>query len=511
MSERSVKATAFLLFLIALAIRIFFILRNQFDGLYGQDSYAYYDYALALSSSVMHGTVLPPFFWPIGFPALVALATLIVGPSPVAGQAVSLVTGSLVAPLGFLITRQVATEGASASNSRSVGIRDVASFTTGLILATGGQLVQSSVVVMSDAAALFWTTFSAYVLLRYLQGYRERWLMLAAIALSMAIVTRWVYAGLIPVWGLVLLFEHVRGRAIRLPIRPLATACLMGVVVLSPQLVLSSTDPAPVLGHSWLVGWNPLNALSQTIDNVDGHFAYALPVGVFYAQTGFHPGYISPVLTILLLAGAYAVARQANRFPTGAVLLLGWVVIEYGFVAGIPYENFRFGLAYLLPLAVLVGVGAQSLYLFLGSHGIPSKAVSRTLALVLVAGLGWNLFWTGHPLEIILDIKRGELRIIDLLHDRVASGATIVAFGPTLSIQHYTSLRAVDLSEQTPDALRSLAGESNRLYLIVDISNLETQWRGRSPSLNFEFLVTHFESHRLDQVGNYTLFALDTR
>jgi hypothetical protein len=78
------------LFLVALLVRVAMALIFQFDGLYGQDPFAYLQPP-------------PPFFWPIGYPLLVVLGTLVVGVQPLAGQLVSIIAGALIAPLVFLI------------------------------------------------------------------------------------------------------------------------------------------------------------------------------------------------------------------------------------------------------------------------------------------------------------------------------------------------------------------------------------------------------------------------
>ena len=67
-----------------------------FDGLYGQDAYAYFDYAtVSVRRSIMSGAPLEAFFWPPGYPLLVALTSFVVGPSALAGQVVSLTMGAL--------------------------------------------------------------------------------------------------------------------------------------------------------------------------------------------------------------------------------------------------------------------------------------------------------------------------------------------------------------------------------------------------------------------------------
>src|SRR5579863_5330207 len=59
--------------------------RHGFDGLYGQDAYAYFDYgAISVRQSLSTVAPLQPFFWPPGYPLLVALASFAVGPTALA-------------------------------------------------------------------------------------------------------------------------------------------------------------------------------------------------------------------------------------------------------------------------------------------------------------------------------------------------------------------------------------------------------------------------------------------
>src|SRR5712692_6800389 len=83
-------------------------LSRGFDGLYGQDAYAYFDYATAsVRQSIVHLAALEPFFWPPGYPLLVALVSFAVGPSPIAGQLVSLLMGALVTPFTALVVHEI--------------------------------------------------------------------------------------------------------------------------------------------------------------------------------------------------------------------------------------------------------------------------------------------------------------------------------------------------------------------------------------------------------------------
>src|SRR5438874_12410230 len=96
------------LFAFALLVRVVAIGLTQFDGLYGQDAFAYYDYARELWQRVHNLQAPEPFWWPLGYPALVALAFSLGGLTPPAAQAVSVVSGALVAPLVYGWVREIA-------------------------------------------------------------------------------------------------------------------------------------------------------------------------------------------------------------------------------------------------------------------------------------------------------------------------------------------------------------------------------------------------------------------
>src|SRR5712691_4644897 len=71
--------------------------RAGFDGLYGQDPFAYYAYAVGpLRESLARGQWLPPLYWPPGYPLLIAAVVGLTGPTPLAGLIVSLIAGASV-------------------------------------------------------------------------------------------------------------------------------------------------------------------------------------------------------------------------------------------------------------------------------------------------------------------------------------------------------------------------------------------------------------------------------
>jgi hypothetical protein len=148
---------------LALLIRLGVSLYWQFDGLYGQDAFAYFDQAMAIRQNLPQGQPPPTdFFWPNGYPLLIALFSLWVGQTALAGQLPSLLCGAWLASLAFLLSRDLL--GDISSNDKIFSTRsDFGGILAGLIVATAGQPILSSVVVMADIPALFWATLGVWL------------------------------------------------------------------------------------------------------------------------------------------------------------------------------------------------------------------------------------------------------------------------------------------------------------------------------------------------------------
>lgn len=471
------------LFVLALAARAAVVVLSGFDGLYGQDAFAYYDQAVAMAARLPRGEPPPTdFFWPNGYPAMAALSMAVFGPKPFAAQVVSLLCGAALAPLAYVICRDLFPH----AHPR-------AGIIAGTIAAVAGQSMLSSVVVMADVAALFWAALAMWLTVNAWRGPRAHaWFAAAGGALGMAMITRWVYGLLLPVLLLHALRQCPRDR--RWLRRLLVAVAAMAVVVL-PQVGLSMHRPEGVF-HSWLLGWRPGNALGTHFETVDGIFAYRLPVGLFYALPAAHPGYLVPPLGILVLWGGVCAWRARSR--DSLVLLVGWAGAMYAFLAGIPYENLRFGLSLWLPLVVLAGVGADALW----TRPRLSTWTRAAVALSVAGMMGWSC-WTLARFVRRQHAIKGVVREVE---QRLPPGATLVTFGLTLTARRYTGLDVVEIFEQDAASLAVLARRPGRLYLLLDTANAATQWRGRPPDENYRWLREHTRLERMAEFPPYTLF-----
>ena len=506
------------LFLLALVARVFFVWRESFDGLYGQDAYAYYDYAKQMYAALSHAELPPPFWWPFGYPALLSFGFLFLGTSVRSAQIITLISGAMVAPLTFLLSRE-AIRGPRAN---------LAGLVAGGIVALGGQLIQSSVVIMADAPALMWATLSAWLLIRYRRSGGIAVLSLSAVAMSLALISRWENLGFALVWlAATLVPGPARGRhgedtSNQLDLRKSGPALLIALglaaIVVLPQVIYQVESASPLAGQSWLEGWSLANALASSFDTIDGHFDYALPVAVFYAQVFFHPAFLFPLLTPFLFVGAWLFLEQIRSQASTSILLLGWILLMYVFLAGIPYENFRFGLGFIVPVAVLAGKGAAWAWGKLSEEQLPYpravgvKHLKRAYSIAPLALVGISLvgtvLWESRVLQPVLAEKEMELAAARWVSARLPSSSSLYSFGVTEALQAYSTLDVKDLSEESPAQIAADAQTEARRYLFVDVSNIETQWRGRSLDQNLSALRGRLGLQEMGRLGRFTLFYI---
>src|SRR5579859_610464 len=171
--------------------------RLNFDGLYGQDPYAYYDYGRQMKDLILSGHSLGYFYWPLGYPALVGGGFLLGGLHEAIAQTVTILFSAAGAAFSGLIAVEI---------GRALGFSArmawIAGTLTWLLIAVAGQVIQSGIVIMSDMPGMAWAALSCWTLLRYVRSGHSRWLALAALALALATMTRWQYGGLALPWAL---------------------------------------------------------------------------------------------------------------------------------------------------------------------------------------------------------------------------------------------------------------------------------------------------------------------
>ena len=479
------------LFAGALLIRLAAIWIWRFDGLYGQDAFAYYQQALAIAERAPQG-LLPPtdFFWPNGYPLLAALFMGLLGRSELAAQLVNLLCGAALSPLVYALSRDLFPK---------IGRR--AGVWAGLIVAVAGQPILSSIVIMADIPALFWATLAAWWLVRAWQppSVRAGFLLLAGLALGLAAATRWVYVLLALPFAAYALAQTGRRqwRSLLLPV-------VGGLSVLLPQVWLSLNRPESLL-HSWLLNWRISNGWGRQFAHIDGDYTYPLPVGIYYLQPLAHPNYMLPVLGLAALWGMWHLWR--SRAWAALVLLGGWFGVVYLFLAGIPYENFRFGLTLYLPAVLLAGLGVERLRAA-PPVKIERRMWERAVHIVVVASLLGMGLWAVRSMDRFLSAQNQSKATAQAVARIPPANASVLAFGLTLTLQHYTDLHVVEFYNLNPETLDAATTSAAPVYLLVDPVNIAQQWQERPPAINYQWLQAHRMLTRLADFPPYSLFQI---
>ncbi len=503
---------------LALLVRLWALWSLHFDGLYGQDSYAYYYHGVELwrAHSLSYPWPWLPsplhLYWPLGEPVLVAAATALAGTSSAyAALAVSVAAGLGVVALTHLLAFRVAQS--LFKGTWSTVIATLAALLIGL----AGLEVQASGTIMADAPALFWAMCAAWLWttpwVELPQQHRLGISFLAGTCFALAVSTRLEYAPLGVAFALYWLAQ--RGRS---GVRP-AVAALLGVAVAAVPLLLSTVSYSnPVVHQQWLTSWSIQHYWQTRFFTADGLQHYPMSVGEFYLLRPLVapqslPFLLAPFVpaAILALAGGIRMTRRSHGYVPNAgpllLLLLAWWLVPALYLSGVPFESARFALIYAPPLAILEAVGLAATVRYLLSAWRPALPGALVLAIL---GLGILAVDIRRPLAALADGKTGDLSAVHWLAGHAPPGATLVTFSLTLTLYHYGDLRGhgwtlVDLSALTPGDLRRLV-RTRPLVVVADEQNLGTQWTGLPPDAAFDWLMAHAHLRSVAQVGAYTVW-----
>lgn len=478
-----------------------------FDGLFVKDSYAYFEYAVGpLRTSVRDGAPFPPFFWPPGYPLLVALASSIVGTVPLAGQVVSLMAGSAVPILTVLLASQV---WADARLPWRVPL------VAGLLAAFVGQLWESSVLVMSDTTGLAAATLAMWSVARFGKATTQssapdtRWLMLAAAAMAYAVLTRWGYALVaIPCTAYAILAMARRPRrgmwqaVVAVAIALVILAPLMGSVIEVLRGTASTENPPAFAGNLVQRSWDPMNAYRREFTTPDGHLQWQLPMGLWYALAPAHWRYFTPLLATLLFPGVWFGIRKRSR--EFLLLVLGWAGIVYVFLAGDQYQSLRLALMFVPPLAILVAIGAVGVFDRLSRKYRLWPVALMVAGVLLMAHGGWM------GTRNVIAQKASLVALTRWVEAAVPRNAQVLVFGPTQILEHESVLDIHEIFWLRQDDLERLLSNDRPTFALLHVSNVTTQWRDRSPDLIYRWLRDGPGLRNVGQHEPYTLFRVSS-
>jgi hypothetical protein len=240
--------------------------------------------------------------------------------------------------------------------------------------------------------------------------------------------------------------------------------------------------------------------LQREFTTADGFLRYALPNGLYYAIAPANPALFGPLLAPWIAVGAWVAARSWHR--KDMLLIGGWAAIVYAFHAGAPWQNFRFTLAYLPPLAILVALGLVWAWRRV-EHRLATAVVAVTLlGLATMALSGVRL------VQGFVDRKDADLAMVRWVEGRTEAEARLLTFGPTLTFKHYSRLPTLEMFELSPAQLPAILASSEPSYMLIDEANVESQWLDRPPAQVLQWLRDEPGLAPLGQYGSYSLYRI---
>ena len=332
LSSERLLAVLSLALLVAVSIGLFAFLlaRFPFDGLSGQDSYAYYYQARELWSGLWG---LPPpqwpflgeglYHWPVGYHLHIMLGFLFGSQSEVGGRVITLAMAALVPALVALLVGLIWYKGGTVP-------RTVAGLVGGVVLLLTGVYNRAGLSLMADVPAIFWTTLAIYCLLRTWPPSQDDagWSRIKSIVgnclrrlpgfsnppqvyLSLLIAPMALYVAL---W-------HWQRRASAARVARQVSFYTIGLTLaamacaLLPQLIYTVSQGVKPFDTSGTVVWSMSNLFQTTLSGPDGTQTFAHPMAGFYfvdPLIDVSVGFLSPLYLPALIVGLYALVRQRN-------------------------------------------------------------------------------------------------------------------------------------------------------------------------------------------------------
>lgn len=463
-----VKSNYYWLFLCcAIALFLLFQFGFKFNGLYGQDSHAYYQYGLDLVERFSgKETDISFFFWPKLFPFLGAVISL-------TGISVnsSLLLLSFLSFTGTLIYSNKIIH---LLNHKNASIYILIAAVSQIYFMRGGYLV------MSDMLAAFFCIASVYYFLRFNKTANWVYFFVFFIAAILAFFSRYASIVLLSVPTIYILIKGF----IKLNIgyRAVTLFLFFGSFIL---LVWFNGN---FINSLWYVleTWSPLNLFSRTFETPDGIVTNFVPNGFYIFGNFFHLGYLS---LGLFLIPFYSKLKVCNR-----VLVLS-VIVYLLFLGGHPMQNYRF-LMIVHPFVLII--------LYPAFESLQNWLLARKIFVSFVIGiLIFNLSFGWYSFQKTLRVHRVEKEVVNAIKLK-SKNEIIYSFYIDQSFKSYGIKNQVkNFYYQNYDSFDKGA------LVVFNEEKFKEQWKGHHVMQNWERLKSDYHLDTVSLLSdNWTLYRI---
>lgn len=446
-----------------------------FDGMVGQDSYAYVDYGNEIKQSIINLKHPGDFRWPEGYSLLGALLSFL-GLS--VGLSLQLIS-SLSLSFSLLFVNKIIKELYPNVEPKTIFIYLI------LFGILAPYYLRNGMLTMSDILACCLIIMALYYGVRYSVSKQLKHLVYFVIAASYSAFVRYpTVLVLLPV-SLYVLYKWIK--EIRKPQHLLVLIIPFGVFLLHHYFEQNSVA---FLKHEAIVNWSFSNYFSSTFHTNQGTFNYLLPNIVYVFYPIAHYGFI--LLGILFVLWGIK-DKQINHLY---IQLCIWGYLTYAlFMAGIDTQNPRH-LLLLHPLVLIICFyGFNKTYHFSLIHKF--RKVLNPLVFVfqlLIVIMAFKTIFLRNQLEQ------------DIL-EKISSyeGQTLYSFDIDIALKSrganfvFHNLWEKDYS----------SFEKNSLILFNE-ERTKKQWKGENPMINWNRLKNDYHLREVEQFkNNWKLYRIE--
>ncbi len=460
------KQLAYLIFCFIFSV-LFLIIRFvlKFDGLYGQDAYEYLRYTNEMYSFFSKGTILGDYFWGLGYPFFGCLFKFFVGDTSLSLQLVSMISGLLSCIFIYKIIELIYSE--------QPKVLLIFSF-----FAISPIVITHSFLVMSDMLAVAFICSAIFYFINFLIHSKSNHFIIGVFLAVLAFHTRYASLMTLVILLIVVLIKIIKEKRYSL----ILVSIILFLVISLPHFLIRSNGSLNFLSHQLLTGWNILNLFRQNFLTEDGVSNHKVINLIFCFYSFFHPQFFNFGLIALIIGLIYKFKFLVNnRFQN---ILLSSIVFYALFVGGIPFQHKRLLLT-TMPHLIIV------FYPFLNRILHIKRIRFYSLTFVLVVQVLF-IFYYG---KVYYDRNKLEQLISNDL--KVYSDETVYIFEMDLALK----ARDIKLDYQNI-WYKEYSDFKNGALVLVNAANLEKQWVGKNPFINWNKLKSKCKLKELKTYSN---------
>ncbi len=440
-----------------------------FNGLYGQDAYEYLRYSGRLDHFFYSGINPGQFFWPVGYPLAGAILNLIINNSDISLQLISLFAFVFSV---IYIDKFLELFFDDTSNKRIYFVI--------LFYFLSPYLFRSAFLVMSESLSVLCIIGLLYHLCKYSKNNSIRDFTLAIFFIMLSLITRYVNFVVILIPSIYLLVLFLK----KFDLRKLIIGLAIVVLAVLPHLIIDRGNSMSFLGHEWLKEWSVKNFFSAGFLTANGYETYG-QINIIYPFSNLiYPAFIFSGILFLFFLRVEDFKKNYFKIIVSSLLLY------FIFLAGIPYQDFRF-LIPAYPLAILL--------LYPGFLRVTDKFLKkkyRKPAFIIFLIIQCMLIYK-YSIGIY-NLNKFEKETANILMNYDGS-RTLYTFYLNGALKYYgIRNKLVNLYDS------KISDVNAGSYVLFNKSKFQMQWKNELPMINWKYLKSNYNLKELFRLpGSY--------